>query len=52
MSTLTQTRGEKAGATKQQPGKPANYKARVAKAAKQQMVLETVDLGPLGAGGC
>lgn len=26
-----------------------NYKAWVAKAAKQPMVLETVDLGPLGA---
>jgi alcohol/geraniol dehydrogenase (NADP+) len=30
-------------------GDAMNYKAWVAKAAKQPMVLETVDLGPLGA---
>ena len=50
MSALTQTRDETAGAMKQkQPGNPKSYKAWVAKAAKQPMVLETVDLGPLGA---
>ena len=50
MSTLTQTRDEQTGAMKQkQPGNRAGDKAWVAKAAKQPMVLETVDLGPLGA---
>ena len=49
MSTLTQTRDEPAGDMKQKPpGNPKSYKAWVAKAAKQPMVLETVDLGPLG----
>ena len=51
MSTLAQTRNEPANAMKQQQSgdRDANYKAWVAKAAKQPMVLETVDLGPLGA---
>jgi len=34
---------------KESPTGPRNYKAWVAKAAKQPMVLETVDLAPLGA---
>jgi len=50
MSTLTQTRNEPSGAMKQkQSGNPMSYKAWVTKGAKQPMVLETVDLGPLGA---
>jgi uncharacterized zinc-type alcohol dehydrogenase-like protein len=55
MSTLTQPRNEPASGFKQKqsPSTSAvqsgtNYKAWVAKAAKQTMVLETVDLGPLG----
>jgi alcohol/geraniol dehydrogenase (NADP+) len=47
MPTSTQTRSEPAGAVFRTAG-TANYKAWVAKAAKQPMVLETVDLGPLG----
>jgi len=64
MSNSTQTRGEQDGAVKQKQAASAsvvqsgpifrtrgatNYKAWVAKAPKQPMVLETVDLGPLGA---
>ena len=64
MSTTTQTRDEPAGGLMQkQPTYPSaiqsgpsvriaesmNYKAWVAKAAKQPMALETVDPGPLGA---
>jgi alcohol/geraniol dehydrogenase (NADP+) len=50
MPTLTQTSDEPVGATQQkQSGDPTTYKAWVAKAAKLPMVLETVDLGPLGA---
>ena len=64
MSTSTQTRNEPASGLKQKQsasasavqsgpsfrtGNAMNYKAWVAKAAKQPMVLETVDLGPLGA---
>ena len=64
MSTSTQTRSDPSGRVKQkQPAsattveagpslrkeKVTNYKAWVVKAAKQPMVLETVDLGPLGA---
>src|SRR5271170_8050202 len=45
VSTLTPSRNEPAGGSK--PTK--KYKAWVAKAAKQPMALETVDLGPLGA---
>ncbi len=62
MSTSTQTPTKPAGGLKKQPasasavqsgpssrmGKATNYKAWVAKAAKQPMLLETVDLGPLG----
>ena len=63
MSTSTQTRSEPAGGLKQKPlepasaiqsgpgfrkGKTVNCRAWVAKAAKQPMALETVDLGPLG----
>jgi uncharacterized zinc-type alcohol dehydrogenase-like protein len=54
MSTSTKTRNESAAGLKQKPsasagtGVATNYKAWVAKAAKQPMVLETVDLGPLG----
>jgi uncharacterized zinc-type alcohol dehydrogenase-like protein len=47
MSTSTQTRSDPAGAVFRTAG-AANYKAWVTKAAKQPMVLETVDLGPLG----
>src|SRR5271167_4510281 len=55
MSTLTQSRNELASSVKQKQsevgevGNAMNPKAWVAKAAKQPMVLETVDLGPLGA---
>ncbi len=64
MSTTTQTRNVPAGELKQersaatsavQSGRSftvreaINYKAWVAHAAKQPMVLESVDLGPLGA---
>ena len=55
MSTSTKTRNESAVGLKQtqsssaRTGGATNYKAWVAKGAKQPMVLETVDLGPLGA---
>src|SRR5271168_150266 len=45
VSTSTPSRNEPAGRSK--PTK--NYKAWVAKGAKQPLLLETVDLGPLGA---
>jgi uncharacterized zinc-type alcohol dehydrogenase-like protein len=63
MSTSTQTRNEPASEVKQKQSAPPsaaqsgpssrrggaiNYQAWVAKAAKQPIVLETVDLGPLG----
>jgi hypothetical protein len=63
MSTSTQTRNEPSSELKQTQsastsavqsdpsfriGDAINYKAWIAKAAKQPMVLETVDLGPLG----
>ena len=64
MTTLTQSRNQPAGRLKQKPsasapavqsgqgfrtGNATHYRAWVAKAAKQPMVLETVDPGPLGA---
>src|SRR2546428_8080212 len=52
MSTSTQTRSEPAAVPSSRSFKPRevmSYKAWIAKAAKQPMVLETVDLGPLGA---
>jgi alcohol/geraniol dehydrogenase (NADP+) len=64
MSTSTQTYDESASGSVQIPpttasavqsgpsfrtGKSLNYKAWVARAAKQTMALESVDLGPLGA---
>jgi uncharacterized zinc-type alcohol dehydrogenase-like protein len=50
MSTPTETRGKPAGAVMRElPASAGNAKAWVAKAAKAPMVLETVDLGPLGA---
>src|ERR1700734_2599097 len=64
MSTSTQSRSEPAGALKQtismstpaaqsgpsfKAGNAMPYKAWVAKGAKQPMVLETLDPGPLGA---
>src|SRR6516164_9370955 len=52
MSTSTKTRNEPAAVPSGQSfriGGARNYKAWVAKAAKHPMVLETVDLGPLGA---
>jgi uncharacterized zinc-type alcohol dehydrogenase-like protein len=52
MSTSTQTRNEPAGGLKQKPiFRTADFggcKAWIAKGPKQAMVLETVDLGPLG----
>jgi len=49
MSTQTQARDEPASRSKQkQSADPVHDRAWVAKAAKQPMVLETVDLGPLG----
>ena len=47
MSTLAQTRDESASKQKQAAG-PKKYKAWIAKGAKQPMVPESVDLGPLG----
>jgi hypothetical protein len=50
MSTSTQTRNEPAAVPSSRSFKPRDamsYKARIAKEAKQSMVLETVDLGPL-----
>src|SRR5262245_35672871 len=52
MSTLTQSRNEPATVQSSRGfriGDAMNYQAWVAKAAKQPMVLETVDLGSLGA---
>ena len=64
MSTSTQTRNAPASGSQQKQststsavqsgrsvkiGDPENYKAWVAKVAKQPLVLETLDLGPLGA---
>src|SRR5229473_434922 len=52
MSTSTQTRNEPAVVPSSRSFKPRDamkYKAWIAKAAKQPVVLETVDLGPLGA---
>jgi alcohol/geraniol dehydrogenase (NADP+) len=49
MSTLTQTRDKPAGGvTRELSPASKNYKAWVAKSAKQPMVLETLDPGPLG----
>ena len=49
MSTLTQTRDKPAGAvTRELSPASRNYKAWVAQAAEQPMVLETLDPGPLG----
>src|SRR5258705_3356467 len=51
MSTLTQSRNEPATVQSSRGfriGDAMNYQAWIAKAAKQPMVLETVDLGPLG----
>ena len=50
MSTLTQTLDEPAiGLNQKRSADVRPYKAWVARAAKRPMVLETVDLGPLGA---
>ena len=49
MSISTETRTQAATNQKHQTLGGTPYKAWVAKAAKQPMVLETVDLGPLGA---
>src|SRR2546429_6279425 len=52
MSTLIQGRNELATVHSSRGfriGDAMNYQAWIAKAAKQPMVLETVDLGPLGA---
>jgi uncharacterized zinc-type alcohol dehydrogenase-like protein len=50
MSTPTQTGEAPAGAVMRElPQRPGQYKAWVAKAAKQPMVLESIDPGPLGA---
>src|SRR5262245_13058835 len=52
MSTLTPSRNESATVQSSRGfriGDAMNYQAWIAKAAKQPMVLETVDLGPLGA---
>ncbi|HEX4142641.1 MAG TPA: NAD(P)-dependent alcohol dehydrogenase [Pirellulales bacterium] len=54
MSTSTQTRNQSASESKQKSapsaakGGATKYQAWVAKGARQPMVLETVDLGPLG----
>ena len=49
MSTSTQTRDKPAGAVMREPSSGSrNYKAWVAKSAKQPMVLEELDPGPLG----
>jgi len=48
MSTSTQTRDKAAGALMRELSPASrNYKAWVTKAAKQPMVLETLDPGPL-----
>src|SRR6266852_4017821 len=52
MSTVTQSHNEPATVQSSRSfriGDAMNYQAWIAKAAKQPMVLETVDLGPLGA---
>src|SRR2546430_15584488 len=52
MSTLTQSRNEPATVQSSRGfsiGDAMHYQAWIANAAKQPMVLETVDLGPLGA---
>ena len=50
MSRLTQTGEKPASAVMREvSGSSKNYKAWVAKGAKQPMVLETLDIGPLGA---
>src|SRR5215471_2734272 len=52
MSTLTPSRNEPATVQSSRGfriGDEMNYQAWIAKAAKQPMVLETVDLEPLGA---
>src|SRR5579862_9410666 len=52
MSILTQNRNEPAASQSgrsSKTGAAMNYKAWIAKSAKQPLVLETVDLGPLGA---
>src|SRR5712664_4771258 len=52
MSTLTQSRNEPATVQSSRGfriGDAMNYEAWIAKGAKQPMVLETVDLGSLGA---
>src|SRR6266536_3492287 len=51
MSTLTKSRNDPATVQSSRGftiGDAMNYQSRIAKAAKQPMVLETVDLGPLG----
>ena len=49
MSTSTPTLSDPASKLNpKQPADPRNRQAWIAKAAKQPMVLETVDLGPLG----
>jgi alcohol/geraniol dehydrogenase (NADP+) len=51
MSTLTESRNEPAtiqSSRRLRTGDAMNYEAWVAKGAKQPMMLETVDLGPLG----
>src|SRR5205807_4006886 len=49
MSTPTQTRDQPAGAVMRElSARPATYQAWVTKSAKQPMVLETLDPGPLG----
>jgi len=50
MPSITSSDVKSTGIRKQESSTgPRNYKAWVAKAAKQPMVLETVDLAPLGA---
>src|ERR1700693_5246056 len=49
MSTSTQTRIEPVIKSVPKTGGAMNQKAWITKAAKQPMVLEAVDLGPLGA---
>ena len=48
MSTATQIRNEPASGVQKQSAQSGPMKAWIAKAAKQPMVLESVDLGPLG----
>ena len=50
MSTSTETRGETSATVRRAlSAGQTEYKAWVAKAAKQPMTLEKLDLGPLGA---